>query len=68
MIYIHYCSVCNKTFALNGHKSFCPKCYASIRELDITYLKYLTLTKEERSAFINLSIIEENPCQYNKNP
>ena len=63
MIYIHYCCKCNKIFTLNGHKTFCPKCNASMKELDITYLKYLALSPEERTSYTQLYIVKENACQ-----
>ena len=67
MMYIHYCSHCNKIFTLNGHKTSCPKCESSMQELDITYLKYLALSAEERSSFKFSDIIKNHSCQNTKN-
>lgn len=67
MMYIHYCSQCNKIFTLNGHKTFCPKCNHTVQELDITYLKYLALSPEERSSFEQSNIIKKHSCQNTNN-
>ena len=63
MMYIHYCPKCKKIFTLNGHKTLCPKCNTPMKELDITYLKYLALSPEERNSYTELHIIKENTCQ-----
>lgn len=68
MMYIHYCSHCNKIFTLNGHKTLCPKCSSAMQELDITYLKYLALSAGERSAFDFSDIVKEHSRQNKKNP
>lgn len=36
---------------LNGHKMKCPRCEASLTELQISYLEYTNMSKEERAAF-----------------
>ncbi len=36
---------------LNGHKMSCPRCEASLVELQISYLNYTNMSKEERTAF-----------------
>lgn len=36
---------------LNGHKMSCPRCEASLVELQISYLDYTNMSKEERTAF-----------------
>ncbi|MDE6949348.1 MAG: hypothetical protein K2P64_00260 [Lachnospiraceae bacterium] len=36
---------------LNGHKMSCPRCEASLVELQISYLDYTNMSKEERAAF-----------------
>ena len=36
---------------LNGHKMSCPRCEASLTELQITYLEYTNMSREERTAF-----------------
>lgn len=37
---------------LNGHKMSCPRCEAPLTELQISYLDYTDMSKEERAAFI----------------
>lgn len=51
MMYMHYCPHCRRMFMLNGHHLTCPKCIGSISELRISYLDYVKLNREERSAF-----------------
>lgn len=36
---------------LNGHKMSCPRCEASLTELQITYLEYTNMSRDERTAF-----------------
>ena len=63
MMYIHYCENCNKIFTLNGHRPSCPKCTSSMRELDITYLKYLALSAGERNSLVVSSVVKEDSRQ-----
>lgn len=51
MMYMHYCKRCQKVHMLNGHKISCPRCEASLVELQISYLDYTNMSKEERTAF-----------------
>lgn len=53
MIYIHFCNNCKKIYQLNGHKFSCPKCDCKMRELDIPYTRYLSLSVQERNSYIN---------------
>ena len=50
MMYIHYCKYCRRIHILNGHKLYCPACSGKLSELDISYMKYVNLTREERRA------------------
>ena len=50
MMYIHYCKYCRRIHILNGHKLYCPACSGKLSELDISYMKYVNLTREERHA------------------
>ncbi len=50
MMYIHYCKYCRRIHILNGHKAYCPACSGKLTELDISYLKYVNLTRAERLA------------------
>ena len=50
MMYIHYCKYCRRIHILNGHKLYCPACSGKLSELDISYMKYVNLSREERRA------------------
>ena len=52
MLYIHYCESCNKVHILNGHKTKCPKCNMSLRELPISFLQYTSQSREERDRLL----------------
>lgn len=51
MMYMHYCPHCKRMFMLNGHHLTCPKCINSISELKISYIDYVRLNMDERTAF-----------------
>lgn len=51
MMYMHYCKRCQKVHMLNGHKMSCPRCNAPLTELQISYLDYTDMSKEERLTF-----------------
>ena len=57
MMYIHYCKYCRRIHILNGHKLYCPACSGKLSELDISYMKYVNLSREERRA------LREKPAQ-----
>ena len=50
MMYIHYCRYCRRIHILNGHKAYCPACSGKLTELDISYLKYVNLSRQDRRA------------------
>ena len=50
MMYIHYCKHRRRIHILNGHKAYCPACCARLAELNISYLKYVNLSREDRRA------------------
>ncbi len=50
MMYIHYCKYCRRIHILNGHKLYCPACSGKLTELNISYMKYVNLTRQERHA------------------
>ena len=54
MMYLHFCKTCNRIHMLNGHKMSCPKCNNSLKELQMSYLEYITLSQAERIHFIEL--------------
>lgn len=51
MMYVHYCHDCNRLHILNGHKTICPACNQPLAELQISYLDFVELDKDERNAF-----------------
>ncbi len=51
MMYMHYCKRCQKVHMLNGHKMACPRCNSPLTELQISYLDYTDMSKEERISF-----------------
>ena len=54
MMYLHFCKTCNRIHMLNGHKMTCPKCSNPLKELQMSYLDYITLNQEERKQFMEL--------------
>lgn len=54
MMYLHFCKNCNRIHMLNGHKMTCPKCDNSLKELQMSYLDYISLDQTERDLFIEL--------------
>jgi len=50
-MYMHYCKRCQKVHMLNGHKMSCPRCSAPLTELQISYLDYTDMSKEDRLTF-----------------
>lgn len=51
MMYMHYCKRCQKVHMLNGHKMSCPRCETPLVELQLSYLDYTDMSKEERQTF-----------------
>lgn len=60
MMYIHYCKYCRRIHILNGHKLYCPACSGKLSELNISYMKYVNLTREERHALKEKCADEKN--------
>lgn len=54
MMYLHFCKNCNRIHMLNGHKQSCPKCDKPLKELQMSYLDYISLNNTERTLFIEL--------------
>lgn len=50
MMYIHYCKYCKRIHILNGHKVYCPACSGKLQELSISYLKYVNMSKSDRTS------------------
>lgn len=53
MMYMHFCKNCNRIHILNGHKTACPGCGASLVELSITFQEYSAMNADDRAAFQN---------------
>ena len=54
MMYVHFCKTCNRIHILNGHKMFCPKCTQPLKELQISYMEYVSFNQTERKHFLTL--------------
>lgn len=54
MMYLHFCKNCSRIHILNGHKMTCPKCQLPLKELQMSYLEYLSLSPTERQLFLEL--------------
>ena len=54
MMYLHFCKNCSRIHMLNGHKMSCPKCSTPLKELQMSYLDYITLNHNERNLLIEL--------------
>lgn len=52
MMYMHYCSDCQRLHMLNGHKVICPSCDSRLTELKLPYLTYVELDNQERQALL----------------
>lgn len=52
MMYIHYCEYCKRIYMLNGHKRNCNACENEITELNISYLEYVNMNKDQRERLI----------------
>lgn len=53
MMYIHYCQKCRRTYMLNGHRTHCPNCDFSLKELPISYIEYTALDLNARKKLLD---------------
>lgn len=51
MMYMHYCKRCQRVHMLNGHKLTCPRCDLPLTELQISYMDYMLMNRDQRQAF-----------------
>lgn len=51
MMYMHFCKHCNRIHILNGHKTDCPTCNASLVELAISLQEFSNMNAGERAAY-----------------
>lgn len=52
MLYLHFCSSCNRIHILSGHRNFCPACDNVLCELSVPFEHYIKLTPKERQHFL----------------
>ncbi len=52
MLYLHFCSLCNRIHILSGHRRQCPACDNELVELSVPYEKYIKYTPNERKALL----------------
>ncbi len=48
MMYLHYCSSCDRIHMLSGHKTSCPACGNALAELTVSFLEYENMSTDER--------------------
>lgn len=53
MMYLHYCKTCNRLHMLNGHRISCPGCESTMTELNLSYLKYVEMSEQERQTLLD---------------
>lgn len=63
MLYLHFCSKCNRIHILSGHRKQCPACDNRLSELSISYEKYIKYTLAEREVLLSNCI---NPLSLHK--
>ena len=54
MMYLHFCKKCNRIHMLNGHKQSCPKCLLPLTELQMPYMEYIQMDRQQRQAFLTM--------------
>ena len=54
MMYLHFCKNCNRIHLLNGHKLTCPGCSHSLTELQISFLDYVSMNREQRQRILDM--------------
>lgn len=52
MLYLHFCSPCERIHILSGHRTKCPACDSNITELSVTYEKYMQLSRIQRKSLL----------------
>lgn len=63
MLYLHFCSKCNRIHILSGHRKQCPACDNRLSELSVSYEKYIKYSLSEREILLSNCI---NPLSLNK--
>lgn len=52
MLYLHFCSLCNRIHILSGHRTQCPACDNELAELSVPYEKYIKYNPDERKTLL----------------
>ena len=52
MMYLHYCHRCNRIHILSGHKTICPACDHTLKELRLSFYEYENLGAGERALYL----------------
>lgn len=63
MLYLHFCSKCNRIHILSGHRKQCPACDNRLFELSVSYEKYIKYSLSEREILLSNCI---NPLSRRK--
>lgn len=56
MLYLHFCSNCQRLYILSGHRVICPACDHTIKELDTPYEHFIHLNLREREKILQACI------------
>ena len=57
MLYIHLCNDCNRFHILNGHKSKCPICDATMQEMKLDFMHYVQMNEKERDLVFLIQLV-----------
>lgn len=52
MLYLHFCSKCNRIHILSGHRKQCPACDNRLTELSVSYKLYIEYSAEQRMRLL----------------
>lgn len=63
MMYIHYCTHCDRIHMLNGHKTSCPACGQPLKELSVSFWN-LRIWMHRKEIFIkkNAEVFYKKVC------
>ncbi len=64
MLYLHFCSFCQRIHILSGHRKQCPACDSALFEVPISYEQYINASLSERDR---LKYICQNACLHPRN-
>ncbi len=52
MLYLHFCTKCNRIHILSGHRKQCPACDNCIIELSVSYKTYTEYNTGQRMLLL----------------